>query len=145
MIKQRIKTVTQKSVALSILDELGVCRPYMLDFEANDSVYIFDGLNEPRRIDNNSLLSAVIRGIEQQSGVKVYAVTHEHLCFDCHVDEVFSFLCVSKYAEDFDCMHRAVGGFHYVYAYCKNVTHSENSEFGTVVVSAVDGKIIRVG
>ena len=69
---------TVKDVAAWALRELNVSTPYVLDFEANDSVYLFDRDNI-QRIAPNSELADKIREIESDRNLKIYAVTHDCL------------------------------------------------------------------
>lgn len=138
------QTITPKEVAAWALRELNVSTPYVLDFEANDSVYLFDQGNV-RRISPSSELMAKIREIEKERKVKIYAVTHDYLFA---VGEMYSFLCISLYEEDWDGMVYSIrnhAGLVRVYAYVYNVAIPEYSESGYVLLRSEHGKLVRVG
>lgn len=150
MVKNRWGATSPKDVARCILDELGVCRPYILDFDNNNAVYLFDN-GEVRRVDPNSVLGRKLKSIEEGSNVKVYAVVHSVLF---PVGDNYAFLCVSSYPEDWEYTFKryipALGGYvcgagFLVYSYVWNTTRDECSEFGSVALNAAFGKLRRVG
>lgn len=133
---------TPKDVARYILDELGVSKPYVLDFESNDQIYLFDN-GEAERVACGSELYERIQEIETRSNVKVYAVTHDNLDI---IGETYSLLCVSPYPEDWVGMLRGRPvPTCIVYAYVWNVAHDVCSEFGYIALTICDGILRRVG
>lgn len=134
-----------KILGINALSRLGICLPYLLDYAANDSVYLFDYADDwnGRRIDLNSELGKKIAELHRDYHVHVYAVTHEKFEFG----EVYSFLCISQYIEDFDQMLRHFRtGIYRAYAYAWNKSEEERSEFGSVFIEWLDGgKLRRVG
>lgn len=135
----------QKEVAAWALRELNVSMPYVLDFEANDRVYLFNPRKTPERIAPNSELADKVREIEAVRKLKIYAVTHDYLSV---VGETYSFLCISPYEEDWDGMLQPIrnnAGFFRAYAYVHNVANPECSESGYVVLFPHLGKLVRVG
>ncbi|MDE7107175.1 MAG: hypothetical protein K2O39_02510 [Clostridiales bacterium] len=142
MTKNKWGATSPKEVARCILDELGVCRPYILDFDNNNAVYLFDN-GEARRVDLNSVLGRKLRAIEKKSNVTVYAVIHSNIPL---VGDNYAFLCVSPYPEDFAYSFKRNGNRIVVaYSYVWNTTHDELSEFGSVALNSVFGKLRRVG
>ena len=138
-------SIQQKDVAAWALRELNVSMPYVLDFEANDRVYLFNPRKTPERIAPGSELMAKIREIEEERKLKIYAVTHDYLSV---VGETYSFLCISPYEEDWDGMLQPIrnnAGFFRAYAYVHNVANPECSESGYVVLFPHLGKLVRVG
>ena len=138
-------SIQQKDVAAWALRELNVSMPYVLDFEANDCVYLFNPGKTPERIAPGSELMAKIREIEEERKLKIYAVTHDYLSV---VGETYSFLCISPYEEDWDGMLQPIrnnAGFFRAYAYVHNVANPECSESGYVVLFPHLGKLVRVG
>ncbi len=141
------QSVRQKEVAAWALRELNVSTPYVLDFEANDNVYLFDCDNDRNnisRIAPSSELMDKIREIEKARNVKIYAVTHDYLPY---VGEMYSFLCISPYQADWDGMVSLMPNkrIAYVYAYVYNVDSPECSESGFVALRITGGKLVRVG
>ena len=139
------QSVRQKEVAAWALRELNVSTPYVLDFETNDSLYLFGFDDElPRRIAPSSELMDKIREIEKARNVKIYAVTHDYLPY---VGEMYSFLCISPYQADWDGMVTLMPNKRQacVYAYVYNVDSPECSESGFVALRITGGKLVRVG
>ncbi|MBD5131351.1 MAG: hypothetical protein HDT28_01970 [Clostridiales bacterium] len=131
-----------KAEAVRLLGELGVCEPYLLDFQENDQVYLFDK-GEGRRIDPNSILYKKLKAIEEKSNVKIYAVIHSIIDY---IGPNYSFLCVSPYSEDWaHQFHKQRRGGIIANAYVWNVSREECSEFGYIAVDAAFGKLRRVG
>ena len=139
------QSVRQKEVAAWALRELNVSTPYVLDFETNDSLYLFGFDDElPRRIAPSSELMDKIREIEKARNVKIYAVTHDYLPY---VGEMYSFFCISPYQADWCDMVKLTSIKHHarVYAYVYNVDSPECSESGFVALRITGGKLVRVG
>ena len=139
------QSVRQKEVAAWALRELNVSTPYVLDFETNDSLYLFGFDDElPRRIAPSSELMDKIREIEKARNVKIYAVTHDYLPY---VGEMYSFFCISPYQADWDGMVTLMPNKRQacVYAYVYNVDSPECSESGFVVLRIIGGKLVCVG
>lgn len=133
-----------KILGVNALSRLGVCMPYLLDYAENDCVYLFDCDDDwnGRRIAPNSELGEKIDDLRRNHNVEVYAVTHEKFEFG----EVYTFLCISRYIEDFDQMLKHFRtGLYRAYAYAWNNTAEECSEFGFVLIDWVDGNLRRVG
>ena len=133
-----------KILGVNALSRLGVCVPYILDYAENSRIYLFDCDHdwEGRRIAICSELAAKIAELRRVYGVQIYAVTHEKLWFG----EVYTFLCISKYVEDFDRMVMPHGTSLYrAYAYAWNRSTEECSEFGSVILEPYNGKLRRVG
>ena len=130
-----------KSVAEALMEKLGISKPYILDYTCNNQVYLYENA-EARRIDFGSELYAKIKELETKGG-KVYAVTHDYLPI---VGEMYSFLYVSPYQEDWNHMFRPMGKRRFmVYAYVQNVQCDICSEFGYVVLESAFGELRRVG
>ncbi len=131
----------QKDLAVSCMHKLGICEPYIREFEANNAVYLYE-LFDGYRIKAGSDLAITIENLERKHGIKVYAVTHEQTSFG----ECYSFLCVSKYRQDAAyALQSLCDGSFYAYAYVENKTCSRCSEFGYVVIEQMLDSIRRIG
>lgn len=141
--KHKIKDLVKlKSVAESLMEDLGISKPYILDYTCNNQVYLYENA-EARRIDPDSELYAKIKELEQKHNGKIYAVTHDYLPI---VGEMYSFLYVSPYQEDWDRILRPMGRRRFmVYAYVQNVEIDICSEFGYVLLESAFGELRRVG
>lgn len=134
--------VMLKNVAEALMEDLGISKPYILDYTCNNQVYLYENA-EARRIDVGSELHAKIKELEQKHNGKIYAVTHDYLPI---VGEMYSFLYVSPYQEDWDRILRPMGRRRFmVYAYVQNVEIDICSEFGYVLLESAFGELRRVG
>lgn len=130
------------AVGARILEEMDICVPYIRDYEANDTIYLFKDF-EGEKINPDSPLGRRLQDIEKMLDCKVYAVTFERFCWG----RVYSFLIVSRYLEDWDVMFRLTGDpYKYIaYAYCWNLDREDCSEPGSVILENGIGGIRRVG
>ncbi len=129
-------------VGVKILETMDVCVPYVRDYAANGTMYLFKGF-EGEKINPDSPLGRRLQDIEKMLGCKVYAVTYERFCWG----RVYSFLIVSRYLEDWNVMFRLTGDpYKYIaYAYCWNLDREDCSEPGSVILESGFGGIRRVG
>ena len=133
--------MTQKEVAISAMKSLDIYKPYIKQFEKDGTVTLFEGfggyyIGE----DNEPELLKKIRAFEEETGALVYAVTHTITGFG----ELYEFLCVSKYEEEWeDTLEEVKEG--YAFSYVWNKDDDWCSEFGTIGVKSFGGGIARVG
>ena len=71
----------------------------------------------------------------------VYAITHEYTS----IGEMYSFLIVTDYEEEWDTLLEKYGNQFYAFAYVLNKDDDDCSEFGTVALSSFGGGIRRIG
>ena len=93
-------------------------------------------------MDNNPEWVKMISELEEKKGIMVYHATHEYLSFG----ECLSLLYVTKYENDWEYDRKEIEGKgeKYPLAYVINLSNSELSEFGTVVIREASGGLIRV-
>lgn len=133
--------MTQQEVAIKAMKELGIFNPYILEFAKNGTKTLFESIfGYYIGEDNEPALYAKIKAFEEETGSLVYAVTHEHTEFG----ECYSFLCVSKYEEEWGEEVMDGGGYSIVWAYVWNKTYEEDSEFGSIGVKSYGGGVVRV-
>lgn len=131
-----------KDVACYLMRELDMPMSSILLFEQRGLVTLFDGDTRGFAFPGTALYDKVIK-LEEERNIKIYAVTHDYLA---PVGEMYSFLCVSHYEEDWDNMVQRIGTNQYLaYAYVQNVQDDLCSEFGYVALSIFGGKIERLG
>ena len=133
--------MTQKEKAIECMQKLNIYKPYIKKFEKDGTVTLFEGFGG-YYIDEHQEpeLLKKIREFEVETGSLVYAVTHEIFEFG----ECYSFLCVSKYEEDWDySVETTLQGF-YVWSYVWNKNNDICSEYGTIGVISFGGGIQRI-
>lgn len=131
----------KKNKAIELLKQLKIYKPFIEDFKENDYVCFFEGFagfwvfQEPE-------IEAKMREIENKYDCKVYAITHEYI----HGEEMYSFLIVSKYPEDWDNLLQDEGhNEYYATAYVWNKDCEDCSEFGDILIERALGGIKRLG
>lgn len=132
--------MTQKEKAIECLKALGIYKPYIKAFVDKGTVTLFERFagyyitedQEPELLNK-------IKEFEAETGSLVYAVTHEIFEFG----ECYSFLCVSKYEEDWE-LTVEVGPYGaYAWSYVWNKDADWCSEYGTIGVQFFGGGIVR--
>ncbi len=81
-----------------------------------------------------------MREIEDKYGCKVYAITHEKI----EGDDMWTFLVVTNYQEEWDNLLVKEGKGFYAFAYTWDRSYDLGSEFGDVFVQSFGGGIRRV-
>lgn len=133
--------MTQKEKAIECMNALDIYKPYIKAFEENGTVTLFEmfgGFYITE--DDEPELFNQIKKFEETTGSLVYAVTHEMFEFG----ECYSFLCVSKYKEDWDYTVEVFGTNAHVWSYVWNKDIEHFSEYGTIGVKCFGGGIKRV-
>lgn len=133
--------MTQKELAIQCLQRLNIYKPYIRKFEKDGTVTLFERfagyyITE----DQEPELLKKIKEFEAETGSLVYAVTHEMFEFG----ECYSFLCVSKYEEDWYYTLTIDPYGSYAWSYVWNKDIEEYSEYGTIAVRSLGGGIARV-
>lgn len=133
--------MNQKEKAIECMQKLDIYKPYIKAFKDKGIVTLFERFGgyyitedqEPELLDK-------IKEFEKETGSLVYAVTHELFQFG----ECYSFLCISKYEEDWDLTLETNGYTSYVWSYVWNKNYDWCSEYGTIAVKSFGGGIARV-
>ena len=132
--------MTQKEKAIECMQKLDIYKPYIDSFKKDGVVTLFERFGGYYIDEQEQELLDKIRGFESETGSLVYAVTHERFFFgDC-----YSFLCVSKYEEDWDYTVEVNPDNSYVWSYVWNKDDDMCSEFGTIVVKSFGGGVARI-
>lgn len=133
--------MTQKEKAIECLNALGIYKPYIRKFEKDGTVTLFERFagyyitedQEPELLNK-------IKEFEAETGSLVYAVTHEIFEFG----ECYSFLCVSRYEEDWDFTVETSLYGSYAWSYVWNKDDDICSEYGTIGIKSFGGGIARI-
>lgn len=140
-----MKNITQptlqekKDKAVEIMNALDIYKPYIKGFKQSDNVCFFEMFGgfwvyqEPE-IENK------MREIEKEYNCKVYAITHEFTDFG----ELWDFLIVTNYPEEWENSVYSVGNKHTLFAYVWNKSDEWCSEFGSITVESFGGGIRRI-
>lgn len=133
--------MTQKEKALECMKTLNIYKPYIRKFDKDGTVTLFERFGGYYIDTENELeLFNKIKEFEAETGSLVYAVTHERFWFG----ECYSFLCVSKYEEDWEYTVEQEDQYNIAWAYVWNKTDEWCSEFGSIGIKSLWGGIARI-
>jgi hypothetical protein len=91
-------------------------------------------------VEEYSDLAAKISTLENKHKCVVYAITHEYAQFG----ELYSFLIVTDYKNEWKTLVETCGNRHRIFAYVWNKDDNLCSEFGDIMVQSFGGGIRRI-
>lgn len=129
----------KKEKAIEFLKKMDIYKLYIKGFEEKGSVCFFKNYGG-YWIDQEPELYAKMKEIENKYQCRVYAVTHEFTDFG----ELYDFLIVTNYPEEWDTLVYSQGNRHTAFAYVWNKDDDWCSEFGSITVQSFGGGIKRI-
>ena len=135
-----IESEIKKQKAIENLEKLDIYEPYIKGFKDEDNICYFENYGGYWAWQELELIEKV-KELEEEYNCLVYAITHEYT----EIGEMYSFLIVTDYEEEFDMLLEKDGSKYYAFAYVWNKDDEDSSEFGTVVLSSFGGGIRRIG
>ena len=129
----------QKAKAVEYLRMLGIFKPYIQRFKQSDKVCFFEQFGG-FWVTQEPEIEKKMHEIEQKHNCKVYAITHEFTDFG----ELWNFLIVTNYPEEWEDMVYSHGNQHTLLAYVWNKDDEDCSEFGDITVQSFGGGIRRI-
>lgn len=133
------RKIERKEKAIELMKKLDIYKPYIKGFKENDEVCFFEGFGGFWAWQDEELQSK-IKKLEEKYNCTVYAVTHEYTDFG----ELYDFLIVTDYKEEWDDLLTNLQGGFYAFAYVWNKTDNNLSEFGTISLQSFGGGIRRI-
>ena len=130
----------KKIKAVELLKKLDIYRPYIKGLQKEDNVCFFENYGGYWAWQEPDLMKKV-KELEEEHNCLVYAITHEYTS----IGEMYSFLIVTDYEEEWDTLLEKYGNQFYAFAYVLNKDDDDCSEFGTVALSSFGGGIRRIG
>jgi hypothetical protein len=137
--KKHPTTQEKKNKAIEFMKQLNIYAPYIQDFQENDNIYFYENFGG-YLVSEESEIESKIHQIEERYNCKVYAITHEFANFG----ELYNFLVVTNYIEEWDDLLFGNGNKHSAFAYVWNKTDNDCSEFGSVLLQSFGGGIRRI-
>lgn len=131
--------IERKEKAIELMKKLDIYKPYIKGFKENNEVCFFEGFGGFWAWQDEELQSK-IKEIEEKYNCMVYAVTHEFTEFG----ELYDFLIVTDYKEEWDDLLLKFGNKHHAFAYVWNKDDDYCSEFGDVIIQSFGGGIRRI-
>ena len=129
----------RKEVALTYLKKLDIYAPYIAGFKKHNDVCYFERFGGFWAFQNPDLINKM-HEIEEKHNATCYAITHEYTEFG----ELYDFLLVTDYKEEWDSLLEKVNNTFYAFAYVWNRDDEYCSEFGSVVLQSFGGGIRRI-
>ena len=130
----------KKEKAIELMKKLDIYKPYIKGFKNEDTVCYFENYGGYWAWQEPDLMEKV-KQLEEEHNCLVYAITHEYT----GIGEMYSFLIVTDYEEEWDTLLEKYGNQYYGFAYVWNKDDDDCSEFGTVALSSFGGGIRRIG
>ena len=130
----------KKIKAVELLKKLDIYRPYIKGLQKEDNVCFFENYGGYWAWQEPDLMKKV-KELEEEHNCLVYAITHEYTS----IGEMYSFLIVTDYEEEWDTLLEKYGNQYYAFAYVWNKDDDDCSEFGTIALSSFGGGIRRIG
>ena len=130
----------RKEYAVKLMKKLNIYKPYIEGFIEENNVCYFERYAGFWAFQDEELLEKINK-IEEKYNCTVYAVTHDFAEFG----ELYNFLIVTSYKEDWDELLIGDNTTKYAYAYVWNKTDNDCSEFGTIVINKLYGGLRRIG
>ena len=130
----------KKIKAIELMKKLDIYRPYIKGLQKEDNVCYFENYGGYWAWQEPDLMKKV-KELEEQHNCLVYAITHEYTS----IGEMYSFLIVTDYEEEWDTLLEKYGNQYYGFAYVWNKDDDMCSEFGTIALSSFGGGIRRIG
>jgi len=135
------KTREEKKIkAVELMKKLDIYRPYIKGLQKEDNVCFFENYGGYWAWQEPDLMKKV-KELEEEHNCLVYAITHEYTS----IGEMYSFLIVTDYEEEWNTLLEKYGNQYYAFAYVLNKDDDDCSEFGTVALSSFGGGIRRIG
>ena len=135
------KTREEKKIkAVELMKKLDIYRPYIKGLQKEDNVCFFENYGGYWAWQEPDLMKKV-KELEEQHNCLVYAITHEYTA----IGEMYSFLIITDYEEEWDTLLEKYGNQYYGFAYVWNKDDDMCSEFGTIALSSFGGGIRRIG
>lgn len=132
-------TITKKEKALEIMQKMDIYKPYIRGFRERNRVCFFEQFGG-FWIDQEPEIYNKMKEFEKKHNCTVYAVTHEFTEFG----ELYDFLIVTNYPEEWDDLVYSQGSRHTAFAYVWNKYDDWCSEFGSITVQSFGGGIKRI-
>ena len=130
----------KKEKAIELMKKLDIYKPYIKGFKNEDTVCYFENYGGYWAYQEPGLIEKV-KELEEEHNCLVYAITHEYT----GIGEMYSFLIITDYEEEWDTLLEKYGNQYYAFAYVWNKDDEECSEFGTIALSSFGGGIRRIG
>lgn len=133
----------KKAEAINRMKEFGLFAPCIKAFKRGE-VQLSEQTGGLYEFSSDKELTAKVQEFEKENNALVYHVIHTPVMIDGEVMDMYNFLYVSDYQEEYE-MDNADIKEGYVLAYVWNKTIDYFSEFGSIAVKGCFGGLVRIG
>ena len=133
----------KKVEAINRMKELGLFAPCIKAFK-RDEVQLSEPTGGLYEFGSDKELTAKVQEFEKENNALVYHVIHTPVMIDGEVMDMYNFLYVSDYQEEWEVDNADIKEG-YVFAYVWNKTIDYFSEFGSIAVKGMFGGLVRIG
>ena len=139
----KVSREIKKVEAIKRMKELGLFAPCINAFK-RDEVQLSEPTGGLYEFSSDKELTAKVQGFEKKNNALVYHVIHTPMRLDGEVMDMYNFLYVSDYQEEWEVDNADIKEG-YVFAYVWNKTIDYFSEFGSIAVKGMFGGLVRIG
>ncbi len=134
----------KKVEAINRMKELGLFAPCIKAFKDRDEVQLSEPTGGLYEFSIDKELTAKVQEFEKKNNALVYHVIHTPMRLDGEAMDMYNFLYVSDYQEEWEVDNADIKEG-YVFAYVWNKTIDYFSEFGSIAVKGMFGGLVRIG
>lgn len=140
----KVSREIKKVEAINRMKELRLFAPCIKAFKNRDEVQLSELTGGLYEFSSNKELTAKVHEFERKNNALVYHVIHTPMRLDGEVMDMYNFLYVSDYQEEWEVDNADIKEGH-VFAYVWNKTIDYFSEFGSIAVKGMFGGLVRIG
>lgn len=140
----KVSRENKKVEAIKRMEMLGLFKPCIKSFTKYDEVQLTEPNGGLYEFSDNEELNTKIKEFEEEYEALVYHVIHSPMRVDGTTMDMYCFLYVSDYVEEWEMDHDDIKA-NYAVAYVWNKSDNWMSEIGGIAVQELFGGLVRVG
>lgn len=133
----------KKQEAINRMKTLGIFSPCINAFKNKDEVQLSEPNGGLYEFSSNKELTEKVKEFEKENNTLVYHIIHTYANFDGESMDMYNFLYVSDYSEEYEMDNLDIQDG-YVFVYVWNKTIEDFSEFGLIGIKGKFGGLIRI-
>lgn len=140
----KVSREIKKVEAINRMKELGLFAPCIKAFKDRDEVQFSEPTGGLYEFSAYRELTAKVQEFERKNNALVYHVIHTPMRLDGEAMDMYNFLYVSDYQEEWEVDNADIKeGYALVYVWNKTIDYF--SEFGSIAVKEKFGGLVRIG
>ena len=140
----KVSREIKKVEAINRMKELGLFAPCIKAFKSRDEVQLSEPTGGLYEFSIDKELTTKVQEFEKENNALVYHVIHTPAMIDGEAMDMYNFLYVSDYQEEWEVDNADIKEG-YVFAYVWNKTIDYFSELGSIAVKGMFGGLVRIG